>query len=190
MFGAARTMGEDCDAVKLEQLYALHKNAMLYTAVRILKDPYLAEDAVQKAFIRVLDNLYKIESVEGPKTRAFLVIITRNVAITMYNEAKKEAIPFEEIERAGENEGAEGSPYAAAVSREALEEIAKNIAKLDKKYSDVLVLKFYHQYSDREIAGILGISHENVRVRLHRAREKLMTLLREEEIFYESGTQK
>lgn len=189
MFGAARTIGEDRDTVKLEQLYELHKNAMLYTAYRVLKDPYLAEDAVQKAFIRVLDNLYKIESVDGPKTRAFLVIITRNVAITMYNEAKKQAIPFEEIERAGEGESTEGSPYAAVASKEAVEVIAKNIAKLNKKYSDVLVLKFYHQYSDQEIAGILGISYENARVRLHRAREKLMALLREEEIFHESGTQ-
>ncbi|MDD2955491.1 MAG: sigma-70 family RNA polymerase sigma factor [Oscillospiraceae bacterium] len=184
MFGTAGTTGGDRDAEKLEELYRLHKNAMLYTANRILKDPCLAEDAVQKAFMRVLDNLNKVESADGPKTRAFLVIIVRNVAITMYNEMKKQAIPFEEIERAGTEE--ETSPYAVAASRESMEAVARNITKLGKKYADVLVLKFYHQYSDREIAAILGITHENVRVRLHRGREKLMALLREEELLHGS----
>ena len=41
----------DEKSVKLEQLYALHKNVMLYTAERILRDYQLAEDAVQKAFM-------------------------------------------------------------------------------------------------------------------------------------------
>ena len=89
----------DEKSVKLEQLYALHKNVMLYTAERILRDYQLAEDAVQKAFMKVLDNLHKIEEPDCNKTRAFLVIITRNVAITMYNRQKKLAVPIEEIEQ-------------------------------------------------------------------------------------------
>ena len=47
-----------------------------------MRDYQLAEDAVQKAFMKVLDNLHKIEEPDCNKTRAFLVIITRNVAIT------------------------------------------------------------------------------------------------------------
>ena len=84
----------DEKSVKIERLYALHKNVMLYTAERILRDYQLAEDAVQKAFMKVLDNLHKIEEPDCNKTRAFLVIITRNVAITMYNRQKKQAVPI------------------------------------------------------------------------------------------------
>ena len=43
----------DEKSVKIERLYALHKNVMLYTAERILRDYQLAEDAVQKAFMKV-----------------------------------------------------------------------------------------------------------------------------------------
>ena len=57
----------DEKSVKIERLYALHKNVMLYTAERILRDYQLAEDAVQKAFMKVLDNLHKIEVREGSR---------------------------------------------------------------------------------------------------------------------------
>ena len=83
----------DEKSVKIERLYALHKNVMLYTAERILRDYQLAEDAVQKAFMKVLDNLHKIEEPDCNKTRAFLVIITRNVAITMYNRLLRRSNP-------------------------------------------------------------------------------------------------
>ena len=40
----------DEKSVKIERLYALHKNVMLYTAERILRDYQLAEDAVQRCW--------------------------------------------------------------------------------------------------------------------------------------------
>ena len=49
-------------------------------------------------------------------------------------------------------------------------------ANWTKKYADVLTLKFYYQYSDSEIAGLVQTSPENVRVRLHRGKRKLTAL--------------
>ena len=57
------------------------------------------------------------------------------------------------------------------------------ISQLDKKYADVLTLKFYYQYSDSEIAGLVQTSPENVRVRLHRGKRKLTALLKGDERF-------
>lgn len=171
----------DEKSVKLEQLYALHKNVMLYTAERILRDYQLAEDAVQKAFMKVLDNLHKIGEPDCNKTRAFLVIITRNVAITMYNRQKKQAVPIEEIEQLDCGEGA--TPFDLVASKESVEEIAQCIGQLDKKYADVLMLKFYYEYCDSEIADLVQTSPENVRVRLHRGKRKLTALLKWDERF-------
>lgn len=171
----------DEKSVKIERLYALHKNVMLYTAERILRDYQLAEDAVQKAFMKVLDNLHKIEESDCNKTRAFLVIITRNVAITMYNRQKKQAVPIEEIEQMDCAGGF--TPFELVASKESVEAIAQYISQLDKKYADVLTLKFYYQYSDSEIAGLVQTSPENVRVRLHRGKRKLTALLKGDERF-------
>ena len=134
-----------------------------------------------EAFMKVLDNLHKIEEPDCNKTRAFLVIITRNVAITMYNRQKKLAVPIEEIEQIDCAGGL--TPFDLVAAKESVEAIAQYIGQLDKKYADVLTLKFYYQYSDSEIAGLVQTSPENVRVRLHRGKRKLTALLKGDERF-------
>ncbi len=77
---------------KLELLYNNYKYTMLYVAKSILKDQYLAEDAVHKAFIKIIDNLHKIDDQLCNKTKSFLVIVVRNISIDMYNHIKKQNI--------------------------------------------------------------------------------------------------
>ncbi|MBU2455499.1 MAG: RNA polymerase subunit sigma-24, partial [Proteobacteria bacterium] len=47
------------------------------------------------------------------------------------------------------------------------------VERLDDPYKSVLILKDLENFKNREIAHILQISLENVKMRLHRAREKL-----------------
>jgi RNA polymerase sigma-70 factor (ECF subfamily) len=46
-------------------------------------------------------------------------------------------------------------------------------SKLKPIYAEVLGLRYSFEYSDIEIAELLGISHDTVRTRLHRARKQL-----------------
>ena len=62
---------------------------MFYVANDILKDNYLAEDAVHKAFLKLINHLDKIWETESQKTKSFIVIITKNIAIDMYRKCKK-----------------------------------------------------------------------------------------------------
>ena len=78
----------------------------------------------------MLHNLHKIEEPDCNKTRAFLVIITRNVAITMYNRQKKQAVPIEEIEQMDCAGGF--TPFELVASKESVEAIAQYISQLDK----------------------------------------------------------
>lgn len=64
---------------KLEALYIKYCNDMFRVAYRVLKDWYLAQDAVQTAFLKLADNLDKIDEINCNKTRAFVVIIVRNI---------------------------------------------------------------------------------------------------------------
>lgn len=49
----------------------------------------------------------------------------------------------------------------------------KLIKSLDRKYGNVLILKYFYDMTDREIADDLGISLENVKMRLHRGKKAL-----------------
>lgn len=72
---------------------------MFFVANRILREEYLSEDAVHQAFLRIIDNLDKIDKVDCHKTKGFIVIIVENIAIDFYRKRKREnSISFDEIE--------------------------------------------------------------------------------------------
>lgn len=165
---------------KLEALYIKYKKDMFYVAYNILKDEYLAQDAVQLAFINLINNLDKIDEIKCNKTKAFAVIIVRNISINLYRKKKKQKdIALEFVE---------GTLFENNVSideklihEEMLNRVASMIKELPLAYSDVLSLKYFYDYSDKEIAKLLDITPENARIRLYRAKQKLMKLLLQEE---------
>ena len=54
---------------------------------------------------------------------------------------------------------------------------------LPESLRSVIILSDISEFSQREIAEILGITVENVKIRLHRARKKLKALLEEHCVF-------
>lgn len=152
-----------------ERLYIEYKQTMFYAANRILNDCYAAEDAVQEAFLRVINHLDKVDEKNRPKTRAFLVVIVEHISIDIYRKRKRENIvSYDEIEIYVHNKKTIAeSPHAVVAA----------LASLPIDYSTVLQLKFSQGYNDTEIAKILNLNEENVRKRIYRAKKKLAQYL-------------
>ncbi|MHB8063753.1 MAG: RNA polymerase sigma factor [Ruminiclostridium sp.] len=166
----------DNERSKLEELYLAHKYIMLYTSYSILKDWQLAEDAVHTSFLRLLNKLDTISDTKCNKTRNFMVIIVRNVSIDIYNKRKKRSeYGYDDFVQTIELYDV--SVEDLVISQSGIDELINCISMLDKKYSDVLMLRYTYGYSDDEIAYLLGISNENVRIRLHRGRNFLKNKL-------------
>lgn len=79
------TIHDPVQRTKLEEIYAKYRKVMFYTAKSILNDDFSAEDAVHKAFEKLFNYLDKIEDISSHKTKGFLVIVVRNIAIDLYN---------------------------------------------------------------------------------------------------------
>jgi len=160
------------DKSKFEQLYITYRQTMFYVANRILRDEYLSEDVVHQAFLRIIDNLSKIDKIDCHKTKGFIVIIVEHIAIDFYRKRKREnSISFDEV-----------GIYIEDVKNKSkfiLNEIEEAILKLPINYSIVLRLKYSQGYTNKEISEILRISEENVRQRLVRGRNKLRESLSE-----------
>lgn len=160
------------DKSKFEQLYITYKQTMFYIANRILKDEYLSEDAVHQAFLRIIDNLDKIDKIDCHKTKGFIVVIVENIAIDFYRKRKREKnVSFDEVEIYIED--------IKSNSNLIMNDIEEAILKLPINYSTVLRLKYSQGYKNKEISEILSISEENVRQRLVRGRSKLKEILEE-----------
>lgn len=156
---------------KFEAIYTAYRHAMLYAALKVLKDHSLAEDAVHEAFLRILDQLHKIDETDCHKTRKFLVVIVEHVAYDMYNKRKRrsESFLYEETEEVRTDDAA-GE----------IQHIVRFIKQLPVTYSHLMVLRFVEGLSDQECAQVLNISEPAVRKRLERGRKLLKERLEEE----------
>ena len=171
------------DLLKVEQLYQRYKRLLYKVANTILNDKYLSEDAVHQTFVRIINNLHKIGEINCPQTQTFLVIICRNVAISLYNKRTYLNNRNDFIdEMAEENEDFSGNPSEIAISRENVERIVSAIKELKPIYQDVLLLNKVYGYSVDEIVGMLGSPRETVKKRIIRAKGKLLGALARERI--------
>lgn len=163
---------------KVEALYIKYGLDMFKVAHGVLNDYQLAQDAVQAAFIKLIDNIDKIDEINCNKTRAFVVIIVRNISINIYRERRRRNhMPLEDIEDILPDDAE--TIDERIINIEMYSQIASKIDELPDVYGDIISLKYFYHYSDSEIAKLLNITQENVRVRLFRAKKSLFKSLSE-----------
>ncbi len=165
------------DRDKFERLYRRYSRLMWTAANEILQDNYLAEDAVHAAFLKIIPHIGKIGEVDCHKTKAFVVIVVENEAKRIYMTRKKQrAVSFEDMQ--GEPADHDGG-LERLISALSVEEIADQMQALSRADGDILMLRYIHELSDKEIARLLDIREAAARKRLERARRRLAARLRE-----------
>ena len=159
-----------------ETLYNDYASYIYIVAYSILKDDHLAQDAVQETFIRIFNNLEKINNMDRNKQRALFVIIVRNISIDIYRQKKKEYSIY--LDQINANLSDPGSDIEdIVISNETFKMAAEKIRELNPTYADILSLRYYYNYDNSEISNILCITPQNVRTRLSRAKKCLIELL-------------
>ena len=141
------------DKRKFVILYETYRCLMMKVALNILHDSFLAEDAVQDAFIHIARNMDKIGSVESLETKNYLVIAVKNASIDIY---RKRSV---RMKRDTDN---------------SVLEILKNLPVM---YRDVFLLKYSSRLENKEIARMLRISEANVRKRIERGKAMVQDML-------------
>lgn len=162
----ALTIVKPADRPKLERLYLEYRSVMFCAANEILHNEHEAEDAVQQAFMKIAENLDKVPDELSNKTKAFVVTIAENTAIDRYRKLK----------RHGDCELCE---EACGIEANSADELVNCILKLPARYRQFILLKYYHGYSTREIAKLLGMSSAAASKTAQRAKQKLERLCRE-----------
>jgi RNA polymerase sigma factor (sigma-70 family) len=133
-------------------------------ALMLSRDPAMAEDLTQEAFIRAHS---KIRGLGPPwNFRAWIFRLTRNYFIDQTRK-EREVDPLEE----GEPVKSTGpGPEKETMSRETAGRVQGTLNKMRAQHREILVLRELNQFSYAEIGEILNISGSNVKVSLHRAR--------------------
>ena len=170
------TFADEREADKFEYMYRKYKSLLYYKAWEILHDQMAAEDALSETMIRVYRNMDKIGDPDSPQSAAFLTTIARNVSLTMLK--RRSAAPALLSDDEEYEEPADPLDLEASVLDGISEErLCLIIGRLDEESRDIFVLKYAYDLSHREIAAQLGLTENNVTVRLHRTRKKLAAMV-------------
>lgn len=102
-----------------------------------------------------------------------MVIVVRNMSFNLLEKRKKERLVkhYDAL-----TEIVDDNPLIldAFIEKESIKTIQKAINTLDPKYADVILLRYFYDYSNTEIASLLDLSDNTIRVRVHRAKKMLV----------------
>lgn len=144
------------------------KNELFRLALRITLNRAEAEDVVQETMIKVWnrrDRWDEIESIE-----AFCLTICRNISLDKMKRAENQNQSLEDDHDAPDGSYS-SNPEAQAEQRDKLQLIRRLIDSLPEKQRSVMQLRDFEGKSYKEIAQIMSISEEQVKVNIFRARQ-------------------
>jgi RNA polymerase sigma-70 factor (ECF subfamily) len=169
----------------LEGLMQRYRQKVLHLALSIVKNPALAEDLSQTAFVKAWQALPKFDGRASLST--WLYTIARNTCLTVI-ERERRLVPLEDFAEAADDDGdpmvfGRGQAGAETAGQAAAEyDVAKLLEQLPEPYRRVVVLFYLEDRSCEEVGELLSMPTGTVKALLHRGRKKLAALAGETEM--------
>jgi RNA polymerase sigma factor (sigma-70 family) len=151
---------------EFEQLFHDHYPMVYRTAYSVTGSREDAEDVVQTIFLRLYRSGELLGVQKNP--RAYLYRAAVNTAVSVVRSRRKHILTNDPAEL--------DMPVEAKTSSEATTlqgRFLDALAHLSPSAVEILILRYEHDYTDAEIAKLLGTSRSAIAVRLFRARARL-----------------
>ena len=146
------------------------KNELYRLALRITLNHAEAEDVVQETMIKVWnrrDRWDELESIE-----AFCLTICRNIAIDKTKKAENQNQSLMD-EHDAPDHSYSSNPEEQAMQQDRISLIRRLIDTLPEKQRSCMQLRDFEGKSYKEIAKILDVSEEQVKINIFRARQTI-----------------
>lgn len=173
--------GEDA---AYEILVRTYSGRLLAVTRRILRSEDEAREAVHEAFVQAFRHLSQFE--EQALVSTWLHRIAVNTALMrLRKRRRKPEEPLDPLLPTYQDDGhhveqftAWAEPVDEAIERRRVQEqVRRCIDQLPESYRTVLLLRDIEEMGTADAAAMLGISENAVKMRLHRARQALRTLV-------------
>lgn len=167
----SRTWDKDTAHAFVETLFAKHHGEIYAYLVRMLRDPELASDLTQDAFVKAYKAYDSLEKDEN--ARAWLYQIAHRVAL---DEIRRRKI-IRMVPWTGEARGAAPSAERIALDLRLSGPLERALAQIPERQRAALLLAEIHDLTGLELAAAMGVSHVAARAILTRGRESLRRAL-------------
>ncbi len=152
----------------LPELYEQYYRSLVKLASMYVDDRETAEEVTQDAFVKLLSGKYRIEpGKEGPYLRSIVLNGARS-------QLRKRRVRRAKIP---EPPGLVAAAEIGGVGASERDDMLASLRTLPEKQASVLILRYYLDLSEAEIAETLNIARGSVKSHAHRGLAKLAKLL-------------
>lgn len=147
---------------EFRELYDAHARTVWAFVVRVCRDPIVADDVVQEAFIRMLER--DLSRLSSRQRKTYLFRTAANLTTDYFRRDKAHA-DLAEV------------PDSAANQSEMSIDLDRAFQQLKPAQRSLLWMAYAEGCTHDEIANVLNLRKASVKVLLFRARQKLITIL-------------
>uniref|UniRef100_UPI00404A34D5 RNA polymerase sigma factor n=2 Tax=Gelidibacter sp. TaxID=2018083 RepID=UPI00404A34D5 len=152
------------------EVYNRYYKAMYNTAVRIVKDSYVAEDIMQESF---LSAFTKLESLKELTTFGSWLkrIVVNNSVYYYHKNNKNNDVPLDDVMYKVEDHQGVSEDYEFTNLKAA--QVLETMKTLKDNYQVGLTLHLIEGYDYEEICEVMNITYANCRTMISRAKDSL-----------------
>lgn len=153
-----------------------YKDLVYTLAIKMLNNKEEAEEIAQDTFIKAYNSLYKFKG--ESKFSTWLYKITYNTCLDALKKKKKQNnVTYIEDFSEHQTKALE-TIFDSLDEKERNKAIQDCVAQLPQDEAFLLTLYYFDDQSIEEVAKIMNISNDNVKVKLFRTRKKLASILK------------
>src|SRR6266498_4727933 len=148
----------------------------------MLGEPEAAEDAAQESFLRAYQNLYRYD-----QSRPFATWLLSIAAHYCIDRLRRRKLPLFSIDQENDDgtsfeipDSTSPDPEAESVKHEERDRLHVLLKGLDETDRAAIIMRYWYDFSEIEIADSLRLTVSAVKSRLHRARRVLAGMWQEE----------
>lgn len=158
-------------------LYDMFYSRIYRDAYFITKDSHLAQDALQETFVKAYKHMNHLEDKE--RIGAWLSTIATRTAIDLVRKRKgNRELLSEDLTIQEKNFPNLTADIAKIVENNAAkDELLNVIYELKEEYKEIILLRYIHEMTVKEIAFYLDLNESTVKTRLHRARHNIKKVI-------------
>lgn len=156
------------DSTLLKELYNKYQRELFLYIFSLCRNREIAEDLTQETFLKALLSLSENHS----NIRAWLYMVARNLYLNLLKK-EKGRVDIDEMREFKDD----GNVIDDVILSEQKRLCYKALQTLDKMKREVLILQYFGGLSQKEIASVLHISPENVRVLSYRGKKEMKKYL-------------
>lgn len=165
------------------RLVETYQTPVFNLCYRMLGDPELAEDAAQEAFLRAYQHLHRYDQKRPFAT--WLLSIAAHYCIDRLRRRKFSMFSMDAEDEQGNTfelpDPDSPNPETQSIKGQMRERVHSMLKDLNETDRAAIIMRYWYDYSEIEIAESLHLTVSAVKSRLHRARKELAGIWQEQE---------